>query len=138
MRDLVAKAEKNGVKLHFPVDFVTADKFAEDASTQEATVDGGIPDGWMGLDCGPATVAQFLEPIQRAKVIVWNGYEKPFFTHISVNILITCDCVCRPVGVFEFEKFAAGTKAVMDGVVLATQNGAVTIIGIIFFSYISF
>lgn len=107
VRDLVAKAEKNGVKLHLPVDFVAADKFAEDAATKEATLEGGIPDGWMGLDCGPTTVAQFLEPIQRAKVIVWNG----------------------PVGVFEFEKFATGTKAVMDAVVLATQNGATTIIG---------
>lgn len=107
VRDLVAKAEKNGVTLHFPVDFVVADKFAEDAETSSATVESGIPDGWMGLDCGPATVAKLAEPIQRAKIIVWNG----------------------PVGVFEFEKFANGTKAVMDAVVLATQNGATTIIG---------
>lgn len=105
--DLVAKAEKNGVKLHLPVDFVTADKFAEDANTQSATLESGIPDGWMGLDCGSATVAKFVEPIHGAKTIVWNG----------------------PVGVFEFEKFAAGTKAVMDAVVLATQNGATMIIG---------
>lgn len=74
MRDLVAKAEKNGVKLHLPVDFVTADKFAEDAATQSASLESGIPEGWMGLDCGPITVAQFVEPIKRAKTIVWNGY----------------------------------------------------------------
>lgn len=107
VRELVAKAEKNGVKLHLPLDFVTADKFAEDAASSTATVESGIPDGWMGLDCGPATVAQLQEPISRAKIIVWNG----------------------PAGVFEFEKFAAGTKAIMDAVVLATRNGATTIIG---------
>nr|CAH0107773.1 unnamed protein product [Daphnia galeata] len=107
VKDLVAKAEKNGVKLHLPVDFTCADKFAEDAATQSASVESGIPEGWMGLDCGPNTIAHFVDPIQRAKTIVWNG----------------------PVGVFEFEKFATGTKAVMDAVVLATQNGATTIIG---------
>jgi phosphoglycerate kinase len=107
VKDLVAKAEKNGVKLHFPVDFITANKFAEDAETGEATVETGIPEGWMGLDCGKNSVAKFLEPIKNAKIIVWNG----------------------PVGVFEFEKFANGTKAVMDAVVLATQNGTTTIIG---------
>ena len=79
VRDLVAKAEKNGVKLHLPVDFVTADKFAEDAATQSATVEAGIPEGWMGLDCGPNTVAHFVEPIQRAKIIVWNGYDIKFW-----------------------------------------------------------
>lgn len=73
VQDLVAKANKNGVKLHLPVDFVTADKFAEDAATQSASVASGIPDGWMGLDCGPETVAHFVEPIKRAKTIVWNG-----------------------------------------------------------------
>ncbi|KAI9555423.1 hypothetical protein GHT06_017938 [Daphnia sinensis] len=107
VEDLVAKAKKNGVQLHLPVDFLCADKFAEDAATQAASVETGIPEGWMGLDCGPNTVANFVEPIKRAKTIVWNG----------------------PVGVFEFEKFATGTKAVMDAVVLATQNGATTIIG---------
>jgi len=61
VKDLVAKAEKNGVKLHLPVDFVTANKFAEDAETQSATMEGGIPDGWMGLDCGPKTIALFTE-----------------------------------------------------------------------------
>ena len=70
---MVAKAEKNGVKLHFPVDFVTADKFAEDAAVGTATVSTGIPDGWMGLDCGSESVALFTEAVQRAKLIVWNG-----------------------------------------------------------------
>lgn len=73
VKDLVAKAEKNGVKLHLPVDFTCADKFAEDAATQSASVESGIPEGWMGLDCGPNTIAHFVDPIQRAKTIVWNG-----------------------------------------------------------------
>ena len=53
VNDLLAKAEKNGVKIHLPVDFVTADKFAEDAAVGAADVETGIPDGWMGLDIGP-------------------------------------------------------------------------------------
>ena len=73
VRDLVAKAEKNGVTLYLPVDFVVADKFAEDAETSSATVESGVPDGWMGLDGGPATNAKYAAPIQRAKTIVWNG-----------------------------------------------------------------
>ena len=73
VKDLVAKAEKNGVKLHLPVDFTCADKFAEDAATQSANVETGIPEGWKGLDCGPNTIAHFVDPIQRAKTIVWNG-----------------------------------------------------------------
>ncbi|KAL1458478.1 hypothetical protein WDU94_008628 [Cyamophila willieti] len=107
VKKLVEKAEKNNVQLHFPVDFVTADKFAEDANTGEATVESGVPDGWMGLDVGPKSRALFKEPIARAKVIVWNG----------------------PAGVFEFEKFANGTKALMDAVVEVTGKGAITIIG---------
>lgn len=107
VKKLVEKAEKNNVKLHFPVDFITADKFAEDAKTGEATVESGIPDGWMGLDIGPKSRELFKEPIARAKVIVWNG----------------------PSGVFEFENFAKGTKSIMDAVVEATGKGAITIIG---------
>lgn len=107
VKKLVEKAEKNNVKLHFPVDFITADKFAEDASTGEATVESGVPDGWMGLDIGPKSRELFKEPIARAKVIVWNG----------------------PSGVFEFENFAKGTKSIMDAVVEVTVKGAITIIG---------
>lgn len=107
VKKLVEKAEKNNVKLHFPVDFITADKFAEDAKTGEATVESGVPDGWMGLDIGPKSRELFKEPIARAKVIVWNG----------------------PSGVFEFENFAKGTKSIMDAVVEATGKGAITIIG---------
>uniref|UniRef100_A0A2S2PXU7 Phosphoglycerate kinase n=1 Tax=Sipha flava TaxID=143950 RepID=A0A2S2PXU7_9HEMI len=104
---LLEKAKARNVKIHLPVDFVTADKFDENANTGSATVEQGIPDGWMGLDCGPESQKLFAEPIARSKVIVWNG----------------------PAGVFEFDKFAYGTKALMDAVVCATKNGTVTIIG---------
>jgi len=104
---LMEKAEKNGVKIHLPVDAVTASKFAEDAEVGNATIESGIPAGWLGLDVGPESIKKFLEPVKRAKVIVWNG----------------------PMGVFEYKNFANGTKAVMDGVVEATRNGTVTIIG---------
>lgn len=108
VKDIVAKAEAKGVKLHFPIDFTIADKFAPDAASDVATAEQGIPDNWMGLDAGPATYKLMSEVVLRAKTIVWNG----------------------PVGVFEFEKFALGTKAVMDAVVEATQsNGCVSIIG---------
>jgi len=104
---LMEKAAKNNVKVHIPVDFVTADKFAPDATVGSASLSGGIPDGWMGLDCGPESSKLFTQVINRAKVIVWNG----------------------PAGVFEFDAFANGTKALMDAVVNNTANGAITIIG---------
>lgn len=104
---IVEKAKAKGVKLHFPTDFVTADKFAENAAVGAATVEQGIPDGWMGLDCGPKSSALFAEVIGRAKVVVWNG----------------------PAGVFEFENFAKGTRALMDSVVALTKAGGITIIG---------
>jgi len=104
---LVEKAKKNNVKLHFPVDWVTANKFAEDAETGSATLESGIQDGWMGLDCGEESSKQFADVIARAKVVVWNG----------------------PAGVFEFENFAKGTKALMEAVVSLTEAGGITIIG---------
>lgn len=107
VKNLVEKAKKNNVQLHLPVDFVTAEKFAEDATVGTATVESGIPDGWMGLDVGPKSRELFAAPLARAKIIVWNG----------------------PPGVFEFPNFATGTKSFMDGVVAATKNGCVSIIG---------
>ncbi|CAG0884880.1 unnamed protein product [Darwinula stevensoni] len=107
VQDLMKKAKEKGVQIHLPVDFITADKFAEDAKVGSATVESGIPDGWMGLDCGPKSNAAFLEPLKRAKTIVWNG----------------------PVGVFEFANFAPGTKSIMDAVVDGTAKGACVIIG---------
>ncbi|KAF2077049.1 hypothetical protein CYY_001681 [Polysphondylium violaceum] len=106
-KDVIAKAQKNNVKLHFPVDYVIADKFDKNANDKIVTEEEGIPEGWMGLDCGPKTRENNKEAILRAKTIVWNG----------------------PMGVFEFAKFEQGTKSAMDAVVKATENGAVTIIG---------
>ncbi|XP_022659154.1 probable phosphoglycerate kinase [Varroa jacobsoni] len=103
---LMAKAASNNVQIHLPSDFVIADKFHEDATTGTADISNGIPDGWMGLDCGPKSVELFAGAVSRAKTILWNG----------------------PAGVFEFEKFAVGTKGLMDVVVAATDRGAVTII----------
>ncbi|KPP60382.1 phosphoglycerate kinase 1-like [Scleropages formosus] len=107
VKDLMAKAEKNGVKITLPVDFVIADKFDENAATGTATVEKGIPANWMGLDCGPESSKAFAEAVGRAKQIVWNG----------------------PVGVFEWDKFSHGTKNLMDKVVEVTKSGCVTIIG---------
>lgn len=107
VQKLLDKAKENNVKIHLPIDFVTASKFAEDATVGSATADEGIPDGVMGLDIGPKSLELFKEPIKRAKVIVWNG----------------------PAGVFEFENFAKGTKGLMDTVVDATSKGTITIIG---------
>ncbi|KAF0298184.1 Phosphoglycerate kinase [Amphibalanus amphitrite] len=107
VKQLMEKAKKNKVQIHLPVDFVTGDKFDEKAKVGAATVDGGIPDGCMGLDIGPKTTDAFKAVILKAKTIVWNG----------------------PPGVFEFENFSKGTKGMMDAVVEATKKGATTIIG---------
>jgi len=107
VKDIVAKAEKNGVKLHFPVDYVTADKFSKDAQVGSATDEEGIPEGWQGLDVGPKSRAQFRDVVLRAKTIVWNG----------------------PAGVFEFPAFAEGSKDLLNAVLEATKNGATSVIG---------
>ena len=70
---LVEKANKNNVKLVFPVDYVTADKFAKDAKVGDATDEQGIPDGWMGLDVGPLSRKKFRSTVLEAKTILWNG-----------------------------------------------------------------
>lgn len=105
--ELVVKAKEKGVRIHLPVDFVTADKFSPDANTGEATVESGIPAGWEGLDIGPKSRELFAKVIATAKTIVWNG----------------------PAGVFEFEKFANGTKSMADAIAAATAAGAVTVVG---------
>ncbi|KAE9376874.1 phosphoglycerate kinase [Stipitochalara longipes BDJ] len=105
--DLVAKAKKNNVEIVLPVDYITADKFDKDAKTGTATDEEGIPDGWMGLDCGSKSIELFKNTISKAKTILWNG----------------------PPGVFEFEAFAKGTKATLDAAVDAAQNGKIVIIG---------
>ncbi len=104
---LMAKAEQRGVKIHLPTDFVTADAFSADANAGYATDEQGIADDLEGLDCGAKSLEVFVAAVQRAKTVVWNG----------------------PVGVFEFDKFAGGTKALAAAVAEATQRGATTIIG---------
>lgn len=104
---LMEKAKAKGVKIHLPEDFVTGNRFAEDAEVGEATVKSGIPDGWLGLDIGPKTFKNFAEVISTAKLVIWNG----------------------PPGVFEFDNFSCGSKAMLESVVKATECGAVTIIG---------
>jgi phosphoglycerate kinase len=105
--ELFKKAAEKGKKIHLPCDWITADKFDPNANTGTATLQGGIPAGWMGLDVGPESSRQFAEVIARAKTIVWNG----------------------PSGVFEFAKFEASTKAMAAAVAAATKAGAVTVIG---------
>lgn len=105
--ELVAKAKERGVRIHLPVDFITGDAFSPTANTGSATVESGIPDGWEGFDCGPKTRELFAKVISTAKTIVWNG----------------------PCGVFEFDIFAEGTKAMANAVAAATAAGAITIVG---------
>jgi len=107
VQNIVDKAKKNNVKLHFPTDYVIGDKFKADAKVGKANDKEGIPDGWMGLDVGPESIKDFISAISKAKTILWNG----------------------PVGVFEFPAFEQGTKALMDAIVKATEKGATTIIG---------
>jgi len=105
---LIEKAEKKGVKVVLPVDYITADKFDANANTGKASDADGIPDGWMGLDCGEESIKLYKQAIDEAKTILWNG----------------------PAGVFEFDKFATGTKATLDAVVDGCQNkGKIVIIG---------
>ena len=105
--ELMEKARRGGVRIHLPVDFVCADRFAPDAETRPADDQAGIPEGWMGLDCGPRSRQLFDEVIGRAGTIVWNG----------------------PAGVFEFERFAEGTKAMAAAVAAATAGGATSVVG---------
>ncbi|KAF9200355.1 phosphoglycerate kinase [Haplosporangium sp. Z 27] len=104
---LVETAKAKNVKLYLPVDYITADSFSANAKTGYATDETGIPDGWLGLDCGEKSNAIFKEAILNSKTILWNG----------------------PAGVFEFDAFANGTKAALDAVVEATKNGATSIVG---------
>jgi phosphoglycerate kinase len=104
---LVEKAKKNNVELVLPCDYITADAFSATANTSTATDEEGIPDGWMGLDCGEKSIKLYEAAIDKAQTILWNG----------------------PPGVFEMEKFANGTKKTMDAALKATSNGKIVIIG---------
>ena len=106
-QELFDKAAAKGVKIHLPVDFICADKFAPDANMKSATDKQGIPAGWEGLDAGPVSRALFAEVIGRAKTIVWNG----------------------PPGVFEFDAFAVSTKEMAEAIAAATAGGAISVVG---------
>jgi phosphoglycerate kinase len=99
-------AIEKGVKLIIATDVVAADAFSEDANTQVVPANA-IPDGWQGLDAGPKSIALFKDVIENSGTILWNG----------------------PVGVFEMEKFAVGTKAVGNAIVAATKKGAFSLVG---------
>ncbi len=104
--EILEEAKKKNVKVHLPVDAIIADSFSDTANTQIVTV-GNIPDGWMGLDVGPETNKLFEEVILNSKIILWNG----------------------PVGVFEMDKFAQGTKVLGQNIAKATKNGAFSLVG---------
>uniref|UniRef100_A0A7S1YSE2 Phosphoglycerate kinase n=1 Tax=Ditylum brightwellii TaxID=49249 RepID=A0A7S1YSE2_9STRA len=106
-KEVMAKAEKLGKTILLPSDIIIADKFAPDAETQVVAADA-IPDGWMGLDNGPATTAEQKEFLSDCKTVIMNG----------------------PMGVFEFEAFSKGTFGIVDILAdLTKEKGAITIIG---------
>ena len=105
-RALIAKARSSGVRLLLPVDAVVADAFSATANRQVVTVDA-VAAGWRILDIGPETVRLYRDAISGAKLLIWNG----------------------PMGVFEFEPFATGTRAIAQAMADAGAAGAVTIIG---------
>ena len=102
-KSFIEQAKAKGVKLHMPVDAVVANEFSKDAETKVVAIDA-IPSDWMGLDIGPKTAENYADVIKASKLIIWNG----------------------PMGVFEMEKFANGTKTVADA--MAATEGY-TIIG---------
>ena len=105
-KQLLERAKQSGVQFHLPFDSVLGDKFDNDAQTSISD-NMNIPEGWMGLDIGPKAITAFSEIISQSKTILWNG----------------------PMGVFEMEKFAAGTKGIADAIVNATSKGAFSLIG---------
>ncbi|MGD1943964.1 MAG: phosphoglycerate kinase [Leptolyngbyaceae cyanobacterium] len=105
-KSLEAKAKEKGVELLLPTDVVVADNFAPDANAQTVSVEA-IPDGWMGLDIGPDSIKVFQAALKQCKSAIWNG----------------------PMGVFEFDKFAAGTEAIAHTLAELTPQGVMTIIG---------
>ena len=104
--DLMKKAKEKGVNLVLAVDAKIADAFSNDANTKYADVNE-IPDGWEGLDIGPKTIEIYADVIKNSKTILWNG----------------------PTGVFEFENFTDGSRAVGNAIVEATKNGAFSLVG---------
>ena len=103
---IIEKAKAKGVNLVLGTDCVAGDDFKNDCNTQVVPVDN-IPDGWEGLDAGPESRKAFAAAIEPAKTILWNG----------------------PAGVFEFDNFTGGSRAIADAIAVATKNGAFSLIG---------
>jgi phosphoglycerate kinase len=104
--EILAKAKAKNVNIYLPEDSTVADKFAADANTK-AVDNTNIETGWMGLDIGPKAIKAFSDVIENSRTILWNG----------------------PMGVFEMEKFQAGTKAIALSVAAATAKGAFSLVG---------
>ena len=104
--DIIEKAKAKGVNLVLGVDCVAGDAFSNDCNTRGCSV-MDIPEGWEGLDAGPETRKIFADAIRGSKTILWNG----------------------PAGVFEFDNFTAGSRAIADAIVEATKNGAFSLVG---------
>merc|ERR1719156_291727 len=106
--EIMQKAKDQGVEIVLPVDFTVSSKFGEDGEVKEGvTKEEGVPEGFMGLDCGPKSIELNKAAVDASKTIIWNG----------------------PMGVFEMAKFETGTKSLMDAVVAATAAGTITVIG---------
>jgi phosphoglycerate kinase len=97
---IMNSAKEKGVEIHLPADVVAADRFAPDAKTL-GVASNAIPKGWMGLDIGPETIAAYAAVVGRAKTLLWNG----------------------PMGVFEMDAFAAGTRELGEAIARATESG---------------
>ncbi|HLS29228.1 MAG TPA: phosphoglycerate kinase [Flavobacteriaceae bacterium] len=104
--EILRKAEEKNVKVYLPKDAIVADEFAANANLHVEQI-GSISEPWMGLDIGPATIKEFSEVIEKSKILLWNG----------------------PMGVFEFDNFSGGTKAIGLAVGEATQKGAFSLVG---------
>lgn len=104
--DIMKKAKEKGVNLVIGTDCVAADAFCNDANTQICPT-GAIPDGWEGMDAGPESIEEFRKVILPAKTILWNG----------------------PAGVFEFDRFTGGSRAIAEAIVEATKDGAFSLVG---------
>jgi len=105
--EIMAKAKTLGTEIILPVDFVISSKFGEDGEIKASTKAEGVPEGFMGLDCGPESNKLNAKAVAESKTIIWNG----------------------PMGVFEMASFETGTKSLMDAVVAATTAGTITVIG---------
>jgi len=105
--EIMESAKAKSVEIVLPVDFITSSKFGDDGTIGCATLEEGVPEGMMGLDCGPKSIELNNAAIAASSTIIWNG----------------------PMGVFEMAPFESGTKSMMDKIVEVTTKGTITVIG---------